>query len=87
VLAQFGGFMLRRSRRSMSSLTLLVTDQVRQTANAGRTNEAASAVFFKDTSGRYLVRTNKITALDGTPPKRSINAVFDSMEKALPVKP
>jgi uncharacterized protein (DUF1330 family) len=79
--------MLRRSRRSMSSLTLLVTDQVRQTANAGRTNEAASAVFFKDTSGRYLVRTNKITALDGTPPKRSINAVFDSMEKALPVKP
>jgi uncharacterized protein (DUF1330 family) len=32
--------------------------------------------------GRYITRTDKITALDGTPPKRFIIISFDSMEKA-----
>jgi uncharacterized protein (DUF1330 family) len=32
--------------------------------------------------GRYLTRTDKITALDGTPPKRMIIIAFDSPEKA-----
>ena len=32
--------------------------------------------------GRYITRTDKITALDGTPPKRMIIIAFDSLEKA-----
>jgi uncharacterized protein (DUF1330 family) len=58
-----------------------VTDAVGNAANTGRTNEAASAVF-KDTGGRYLVRSNKITALDGNPPNRFIIAAFESVERA-----
>lgn len=34
------------------------------------------------TSGQYIVRTDKITAVDGTPPKRFVIIAFDSMEKA-----
>jgi uncharacterized protein (DUF1330 family) len=32
--------------------------------------------------GRYITRTDKITAFDGTPPKRFIVIAFDSVEKA-----
>jgi uncharacterized protein (DUF1330 family) len=32
--------------------------------------------------GKYIVRTNKITALDGTPPQRFVVIAFDSVEKA-----
>ena len=32
--------------------------------------------------GRYITCTDKITALDGTPPKRFIVIAFDSTEKA-----
>jgi uncharacterized protein (DUF1330 family) len=32
--------------------------------------------------GRYIIRTEKITALDGTPPKRFVVIAFDSVEKA-----
>ena len=32
--------------------------------------------------GKYLIRTEKITALDGTAPKRFVVIAFDSMEKA-----
>jgi uncharacterized protein (DUF1330 family) len=32
--------------------------------------------------GKYLIRTDKITALDGTAPKRFVVIAFDSMEKA-----
>jgi uncharacterized protein (DUF1330 family) len=32
--------------------------------------------------GHYIARTNKITALDGTPPQRFVVIAFDSMEKA-----
>ena len=32
--------------------------------------------------GRYITRTENITALDGTPPKRFIVIQFDSVEKA-----
>ena len=33
-------------------------------------------------SGKYIVRTSKITALDGTPPQRFVVIAFDSVEKA-----
>ena len=32
--------------------------------------------------GRYVMRTENITALDGTPPKRFVVIQFDSVEKA-----
>ena len=32
--------------------------------------------------GKYIVRTNKITALDGTPPQRFVVIAFESAEKA-----
>jgi uncharacterized protein (DUF1330 family) len=32
--------------------------------------------------GKYVVRTDKITALDGTPPKRFVLIQFDSVDKA-----
>jgi uncharacterized protein (DUF1330 family) len=32
--------------------------------------------------GRYVIRTEKITALDGTPPKRFVVIAFDSADKA-----
>jgi uncharacterized protein (DUF1330 family) len=32
--------------------------------------------------GRYIIRTEKITALDGTAPKRFVVIAFDSSEKA-----
>ena len=32
--------------------------------------------------GRYIMRTENITALDGTPPKRFVVIAFDSVEKA-----
>ena len=32
--------------------------------------------------GKYIIRTEQITALDGTAPKRFVVIAFDSMEKA-----
>ena len=32
--------------------------------------------------GRYIIRTDKVTALDGTPPKRFVVIAFESVEKA-----
>jgi uncharacterized protein (DUF1330 family) len=32
--------------------------------------------------GKYVIRTDKVTALDGTPPKRFVVIAFDSVEKA-----
>jgi uncharacterized protein (DUF1330 family) len=32
--------------------------------------------------GKFVVRTEKVTAIDGTPPKRFVVIGFDSMEKA-----
>ena len=32
--------------------------------------------------GKYVIRTDKITTLDGTPPKRFVVIQFDSVEKA-----
>jgi len=43
-------------------------------------SEAAARV--QQAGGRYVTRTDKITALDGTPPKRMIVIAFDSLEKA-----
>ena len=44
--------------------------------------QAEAAARVQQGGGRYVTRTDKITALDGTPPKRMIILAFDSLEKA-----
>jgi uncharacterized protein (DUF1330 family) len=58
-----------------------ITDPEGYKAIGQRSNEAGAAVF-KELGGRYLARTDKITALDGTAPKRFVIIAFDSTEKA-----
>jgi uncharacterized protein (DUF1330 family) len=58
-----------------------VTDTEGWKAVGGRSTAAAAAVF-KELGGHYITRTDKITALDGTAPKRFVVIAFDSMEKA-----
>jgi uncharacterized protein (DUF1330 family) len=57
-----------------------ITDPTGYAAIGARAAEAAAAVF-KDSGGRYLARTDKVTGLDGIAPKRSIIIAFDSKEK------
>jgi len=58
-----------------------ITDPAGQEANRGRSVASVQAAI-KKFGGRYLARTENITALDGTPPKRVIIWRFDSAEKA-----
>ena len=58
-----------------------ITDSEGVKAIAQRTDAAAMAVF-KDFGGRFIARTQKITALDGIAPKRFVVIAFDSMEQA-----
>ncbi len=58
-----------------------VTDPVAWKANTERSTASASALL-KDFGGRYLARTDKISALDGALPTRYIIIAFDSQEKA-----
>jgi uncharacterized protein (DUF1330 family) len=44
--------------------------------------QAEAAARVQQAGGRYITRTDKITALDGAPPKRMIIIAFDSLEKA-----
>lgn len=37
---------------------------------------------MEDFGGKYVIRTENITGLDGTPPKRFVVIAFDSVEKA-----
>ena len=48
----------------------------------GQRSTAEAAAVFKALGGRYITRTDKITAIDGTAPKRFIIIAFDSAEKA-----
>jgi uncharacterized protein (DUF1330 family) len=58
-----------------------ITDPAGYAALGGRTS-AAAASEMKDFGGRFLARTENITALDGTPPKRFVIIAFDNAEKA-----
>ena len=42
----------------------------------------ANIVEVKHADGRYFVRTDNLTALDGATPKRFVMIAFDSMDKA-----
>jgi uncharacterized protein (DUF1330 family) len=46
------------------------------------TQRPAGATTTVTMGGHYVTRTDKITALDGTAPKRFIVIAFDNMEKA-----
>ena len=58
-----------------------ITDPAGQEANRGRSTAGVQAAI-KKVGGRYLARTEKITALDGTPPKRIIIWSFANAENA-----
>jgi uncharacterized protein (DUF1330 family) len=58
-----------------------VTDAAAYSVVAQRP-QAEAAARIQQAGGRYVARTDKITALDGTPPKRMIVIAFDSLEKA-----
>jgi uncharacterized protein (DUF1330 family) len=58
-----------------------ITNPGAEQANSGRSNQAAGDVL-KPFGGRQLARTEKITSLDGTAPKRFIILAFESPEKA-----
>ena len=57
-----------------------ITDPEGYKVLSGRSN-AATTQLFADSGGQYLSRTDNITALDGTPPKRFIMSRFDSVDK------
>ena len=44
--------------------------------------DPSNVVEVKDADGRYLVRTENVTALDGTAPKRFVLIAFDNVAKA-----
>ena len=56
-----------------------VTNAEAQKTNTDRPVGATPTIMQ---GGRYITRTDKITALDGTPPARMIIIAFDSVEKA-----
>ena len=58
-----------------------ITDPEGLKAVPQRTDGAAMALF-KDLGGRFIARTQNITALDGIAPKRFVLIAFDSMEQA-----
>ena len=43
---------------------------------------SATAAAMKAEGGHYVIRSDKFTSLDGTPPQRLIIIAFDSVEKA-----
>ena len=46
------------------------------------TSPGASPARLTALGGRYIIRTETISAIDGTPPKRFVVLAFDSREKA-----
>ncbi len=58
-----------------------VTDPAGYKAVGGRSTQAA-AEPLKDFGGRYLARTENLSALDGAKPNRVVIIAFDSAEKA-----
>lgn len=44
--------------------------------------DPSNVVEVKDADGRYLVRTENVTVLDGTAPKRFVIIAFDNVAKA-----
>lgn len=58
-----------------------VTDPATWNALVER-SDASAAALLKDFEGQYLARTEVITALDGTPPKRIIIIRFPSVKNA-----
>ena len=51
-------------------------------ADSYRTVIEKAPALIKDSGGTFLVRSNDIISLDGTPPKRFVLLKFDSAEKA-----
>jgi uncharacterized protein (DUF1330 family) len=61
---------------------IYVVNELEVTDQSGfKTYAEHQAVLIKKNGGRYIVRGGKVTAIEGTTPKRSTIYVFDSMDK------
>jgi uncharacterized protein (DUF1330 family) len=49
---------------------------------AGVVDRALAAEQLKAAGGHYIIRSQKFTTVDGTPPERLVVIAFDSVEKA-----
>ncbi len=49
---------------------------------AGVVDRAMAAEQLKAAGGHYVIRSQKFTSIDGTPPERLVIIAFDSVEKA-----
>jgi uncharacterized protein (DUF1330 family) len=49
---------------------------------AGVADRAMAAEELKAAGGHYIIRSQKFTSVDGTPPERLVVIAFDSVEKA-----
>ena len=64
------------------TVPVYIVNEVEVIDQAGfKTYADRQEVLIKKNGGRYIIRGGKVTALDGTPPKRFTVYVFDSMEK------
>ena len=81
-----GGAAIQGLHAQAKPPVLIVTDIIEVTNPEGfkavTQRAAGSAEALKQVGGRYIARTDKITAIDGNPPKRLIIYAFDSAEKA-----
>lgn len=81
-----GGAAIQGLHAQAKPPVLLVTDITEVTNpeafKAVAQRAAGSNESLKQFGGRYIARTEKITAIDGSPPKRLIIMAFDSAEKA-----
>jgi uncharacterized protein (DUF1330 family) len=73
---------LHAQAKPPSLVVIDISDVTNPEAFKAVTQRAGPNLGMQEFGGRYIARTEKITALDGTPPKRLIVIAFDSMEKA-----
>jgi uncharacterized protein (DUF1330 family) len=75
-----GGVAIQRLHAQAKPPTYVVIDITAMTDPEGF--KAVPASPGAALGGRYIIRTETITAIDGTPPKRFVVLAFDTKEKA-----
>jgi uncharacterized protein (DUF1330 family) len=82
----FGGVAIQGLHAQTKPPTYVVIDIAAVTDPEGfkavPTSPGASPARVAALGGRYIIRTETLTPIDGTPPKRFIVLAFDSKEKA-----
>jgi uncharacterized protein (DUF1330 family) len=81
------GFVAIRGLHAQSKPPVYVVIEINEISDADGFKtflkmDPSNVVEVKDADGRYLVRTENVTALDGTAPKHFIIIAFDNVAKA-----